>query len=362
MKPLNFFRGVAIAAMLAGCLPSEAATLKIGDAAPPLQVGKWVQGEPVSAFDSNHVYIVEFWATWCAPCRASIPHLNETWQKFKDKDLIVIGQDVSEEDDSKVPAFVTKMGENMTYRVALDDKSQDAKGAMSANWMKAAGQNGIPTAFVVNRQGKIAWIGHPMTLEESVLEQILADKFDVAAFAAEFDKRQQEQEQNQALNRKLGQAIKDKQWDQADEAAAAIEKSMPENERFRIGPVRVQILLGRKDHAAAYKLAGELSDGAPGNAILQNEVAWLLATAEGVDHDGLLLAEKLAKRAADTPTGAKEPGILDTLARAQFMVGNTNAAVVTEQRAVELAPDATKPYLQKTLNAYQEGKLPTAKE
>jgi thiol-disulfide isomerase/thioredoxin len=161
--------------------PAISATLKIGDSAPPLRTGTWVQGEPVPSFDSNHVYIVEFWATWCGPCRASIPHLNEIWQKFKDKDVIVIGQDVLEQDESGVPAFVKKMGDQMTYRVALDDKSRDKEGAMLINWMKAADQNGIPTAFIVNRQGKIAWIGHPMALSETVLDQILAGKFDSAA-------------------------------------------------------------------------------------------------------------------------------------------------------------------------------------
>src|SRR5262245_45128662 len=77
--------GVAVAA--------SAATLKVGDPAPKLQVAKWVQGDPVTKFDPDKAYIVEFWATWCGPCRVSIPHLNELHEKFKDKKLVVIGQD-----------------------------------------------------------------------------------------------------------------------------------------------------------------------------------------------------------------------------------------------------------------------------
>ena len=69
------------------------------------------------------------------------------------------------------------MGDQMTYRVALDDKSQETNGIMAVNWMKAADQNGIPTAFVVNKQGRIAWIGHPMGLNEQILEEILAGRF-----------------------------------------------------------------------------------------------------------------------------------------------------------------------------------------
>jgi thiol-disulfide isomerase/thioredoxin len=358
MKSFNLVRALAVlAGILTMAAPTWAATLKIGDAAPPLQVAKWVQGDPVQAFDSNHVYIVEFWATWCGPCRASIPHLNETWQKFKDKNVIVIGQDVWEQDDSAVPGFVKKMGDKMTYRVALDDKSQETNGAMAIHWMKAAGQDGIPTAFIVNRGGKIAWIGHPLALEASVLDQILADTFDIAGYAEIFEKQQQEQEQRQALDQKLGKAMKEKNWDAAEAALTEIEKSLPESARSMVNPVRLQILIGRHDYAGAYKLVGSLSDAEPDNAVLQNELAWTLATAKGLDQEGLALAEKTAQR-ANTAAKGKEPGILDTLARVQFMNGQTNEAIATEQNAVDAAPDESKVFLKKFLTDYQQGKLP----
>src|SRR5690242_21737362 len=81
-------------------------TLKVGDPAPKLQTGKWIQGEPLTAFKEGKAYIVEFWATWCGPCRVSIPHLNDIHNTYKEKGLIVIGQDCWERDDSLVAPFV----------------------------------------------------------------------------------------------------------------------------------------------------------------------------------------------------------------------------------------------------------------
>ena len=337
---------------------STNAALKIGDAAPKLQVAQWVQGEPVKEFNTGTVYIVEFWATWCGPCRASIPHLNQWWQKFKDKGVIVIGQDAWEQDDSLVAPFVKKMGDQMTYRVALDDKSQDKDGAMATTWMKAADQNGIPTAFIVNQQGRIAWIGHPMELTEQLLNDIVADHYDLDKAAAEYQQQQQNQQKLMDLSKKLSTSLKQKDWDGAEAAVAEMEKLLPADERDGLGAVRFQILLGRKDYAGAYKLAGALSDAHPDNASLQNELAWFIATQPGLEKARPdVLAEKMAGR-ANQATEGKEPGVLDTLARVQFMSGKTNEAVATEQKAVNLAEDPIKARLQKFLTSYQQGKLP----
>ena len=64
----------------------------------------------------------------------------------------------------------------MTYRVALDDKASSKKGQMAKTWMEAAGRNGIPSAFLVDTKGVIAWIGHPMELKEQMIESVLSGK------------------------------------------------------------------------------------------------------------------------------------------------------------------------------------------
>jgi thiol-disulfide isomerase/thioredoxin len=359
---MNRIRTGALA-MIAGTLvaQSQAATLKVGDPAPKLQVAKWVQGEPVKKFEPGTAYIVEFWATWCGPCRATIPHLNETYEKFKDKGLVVIGQDVWERDEALVAPFIKKMGEKMTYRVALDDKAGDEKGRMATTWMEAAGQSGIPTAFVVDQSGKIAWIGHPMELKNSILEEILAGKFDVAKAAADYDKRKQNQAALTKLSRQLTQQMQDKQFDEAETTLAEIAKVLPEDEREGLDSVRIRIQLARGNFDAAAKLAEKVSLAHKDNAALQNQLAWQLAVQDGLKGAPLETATAIAIRANDA-SGGKEPDILDTLARLRFMQGDKEKAIELQEKAVKLADANGKEHLQKSLDAYKEGRLPTVKE
>jgi thiol-disulfide isomerase/thioredoxin len=139
---------------------------KLGDAAQPLTGLEWVKGGPVE-MKAGTVYVVEFWATWCPPCRVSIPHLTELQRKYKDKNLVVVG--ISTEKVNVVKPFVEQKGNEMDYVVAVD-----TAGTVSQAYMDAYGRNTIPSAFVVGADGNVAWVGHPMDNMDAVLEQMLA--------------------------------------------------------------------------------------------------------------------------------------------------------------------------------------------
>jgi thiol-disulfide isomerase/thioredoxin len=362
MKVNGLMKVTALLAMLAGGLLNQvdAASLKIGDPAPKLQVGKWVQGEPVDSLKSDKAYIVEFWATWCGPCRVSIPHLNEIHTKFKDKGLVVIGQNCWERDESQVEPFIKRMGDKMTYRVALDDKSESKNGKMAETWMEAAGQNGIPAAFLVDKQGRIAWIGHPMKLTEDTITAVLEGKYDMKKAAAEAELQAKNEQKLAQLSGELDGAMRGKDWDKATSTVEEIGKLLPEGQRTGLDFVRVQILLAKGDMEGAGKMALRVSNANKQNAMVQNQLAWGMLISEGISGAALDAAAEVAEQANQT-AGGKDPGILDTLARANFMRGQKDKAVECQSKAVELADGDMKASLQKTLDSYKEGKLPSAR-
>ncbi|MEK0447968.1 MAG: Cytochrome c biosis protein CycY [Verrucomicrobiota bacterium] len=150
---------LAIAALALGAVTA------INAAKPEEWVGKELPELAVKYLDAKpdikgKAAIVEFWATWCPPCRKSIPHLNEINKKFKDKGLVIIG--VSNEKEDVVTKF--RATTPMEYTVALDEKRELGK---------TFGITGIPHAFIVGKDGKIAWQGHPMQLTDADIEKAL---------------------------------------------------------------------------------------------------------------------------------------------------------------------------------------------
>jgi thiol-disulfide isomerase/thioredoxin len=134
-------------------------------AAPADWVGKPLPALPVKYLDAKPELkgkpaVVEFWATWCPPCRKSIPHLNELNAKYKAKGLNIIG--ISDEKQDVVDSFRKTLP--MEYTVALDDG-----GKLGEKF----GITGIPQAFIVDKDGKIVWQGHPMELKEETIEKVL---------------------------------------------------------------------------------------------------------------------------------------------------------------------------------------------
>ena len=142
--------------------------LLIGDPAPGIRLAEFVKGAPLPNLELGKVYVLEFWATWCGPCQANVPHLSDLQDKYPQATFI--GVAVMEPDTEAVRTFVAEMGDQIRYRIAIEEplagRSGREGGSMTKHWLEASYQRGIPAAFIVNPAGLIAWIGHPIDLDE----------------------------------------------------------------------------------------------------------------------------------------------------------------------------------------------------
>lgn len=318
----------------------SAQSLGLGAPAPALAVKEFVKGTPVTTFQKGNVYVVEFWATWCGPCRVSIPHLTELQKKYKDN-VTFVGVSVWETDPAKVKPFVAQMGDKMAYRVATDRVPAGAKGsqgAMAKSWMTAAGENGIPTAFVIGRDGRVAWIGHPMAMDKP-LAQIVAGTWNPQAAAKERAQAKAGEAKIMALQQKLAAARKSGDPAQTLAVLDAAVAEDPALER-QVGPLKLSTLAAQPSRQAdAVAYANRLADTVLNdNAGGLNELAWFLVDPDQPKRDAVFapIALKAALR-ADTLSGNKDPQILDTLAAAHFASGNAAKALECQEKVLRLA-------------------------
>jgi thiol-disulfide isomerase/thioredoxin len=314
-------------------LAQESKPLQIGDPAPELKIGRWVQGDAVEKFEPGKTYVVEFWATWCGPCRTSIPHLNDIAKKYAEK-AKVIGVSVweREKDEAermkKIGDFVNQMGDKMSYRVAADTNEGD----MAEKWMKAAGQRGIPSAFIVDGQGRIAWIGHPMSKDfESSLDQIIQAKFDVKAFA---EQRAKERASDEAKQSAMATVQKLAREGKPAEALAALDKVIAEQPTIaaQLGLYRLN-LLQQADPAAAVADARKLADGEyKDNWRMLSSLARIFSSPQAKDPN-LKLAQEFVER-AQAAGGAEDPIVLSQFADLRARQGDSAGAIGAQEKAL----------------------------
>jgi len=276
---------------IAGEKPAEKDKLqaKICDPATKLKGLQWIKGGPVE-LKKDTISVVEFWATWCPPCRVSIPHLTKLQKKFKDKKVTFIG--ISNESVDKVKPFVKDKGDVMDYVVAVDPQRKISNG-----YMKAYKQRGIPTAFIVDKQLRVVWVGHPMSDLEVVLEEVIANKFDAKDYAAKKELERKKNDMATAALREYFEALKN---DAADEAKTA---------------------------------AGRIIEN--GSSQLLNAFAWRVLTEVEQDKQDLQTALKAAAK-ANKMTESKSAAILDTFALALFRNGKVTQAIENQKKALKL--------------------------
>jgi len=333
-------------ALAIGCSGSRASaqSLRIGDPAPKLEVKFFVKGEPVKALEPGRNYVVEFWATWCGPCLTSIPHLTGLQKKYPD--IAFIGVSIEAKYDLVKP-FVEKRGEEMNYRVAVDvvpKGKADGDGAMGVSWMAAAEQDGIPTAFIVNKEGKVAWIGHPMEMDKP-LEMIANGKWNIKVAAEE---QRRERELRNPGQKLLGIIEDAARSGNAKDLLSALDELLdPKSEvdaKAALPMLSALIKLEQPDKALAFGKKLEKA-GYGKDAENLNLIAWAIVDPDlKVKPNAKLIqfAIEMARR-ADEKSEGKNGSIVDTLAKAYFDSGDAAKAVQEQERAIRLTRESGEP-------------------
>ena len=133
--------------------------LNIGDPAPSLRVGAWMKGAPIKRLEKGQVYVLEFWATWCKPCKEMFPKLRKLHESKRSEGLEVIAltrhymafrgpAESMIAERQLMLDMVTEYGVNFHVGIAEDERLQGVYGA-----------NGLPTVLLIDRSGIIRYAG-----------------------------------------------------------------------------------------------------------------------------------------------------------------------------------------------------------
>lgn len=340
-------------------LPDESAAVEeapvqkisIGSPAPPLDIEHWVSEgfEPVTNFESGKVYIVEFWATWCGPCIASMPHLAELQETYKDQGVRLISvsdepletvqeflkrPSPSEEDPERTFAELTK-----AYSLTVDPD-----GSVNRAYMEGANQSGIPTAFLVGKTGEIEWIGHPMALDEP-LQEVLSDQWDRERFLREYQLEEQVDEIMMMVRR-----------GQVEEGLAALEaletEELGSQIKAQLTDAKMRILVSLPERLDDFVTAANQMLSADDQQQVLMATWYIRQAAEFSElpadlRNSAIMAAKGVMQDIDEE---QMPFLLDTVAHLQESVGDLPGAIESQQEAV----DATEGRLQERLQIYLE--------
>ena len=343
MNPGSRLAALALIGLPLGPAPVALASPDIGDKAPPVRIAQWITQAPPAlpgAKDAGqHVFLIEFWATWCPPCAKSIPHLAELYKKHRAAGLVILG--ISNEEPETVAPYAKRM--KMPYHVGIDDDMETNNA-----WMDDI--NGIPHAFLVDKSGTVVWSGNPLDTRslDTAVEQVLAGKYDLDKAKAAATEVQRHRKY-MALSRDLQMA---RASDDRDEALKLVDRMI------KIKPRTLQPWLIKRNLLIEY---GRASKAAALDAEMED------AFAESVDAMGELVsfefdrplpnrdAAKIWRLAArlETIDKGRDPDVLALLARVRWEFGLADAAIGLQTLAAELVPpELNEPY-KKVLTYYK---------
>ena len=230
---------------------------------------------------------------------------------------------------------------------------------MNAPWMRAAGQSGIPCSFIVDAKGRVAWIGHPMSMDKP-LEEIVAGTWDIAAAL----KVQEAALAARAFTIKLRSAQMEAKtsgdWTTVLGMLDEMIASDPTSASARIAAMKILAGPG-KNPEKAWKLGREALVLAKDEPQLLNQIAWTICASDTFETRAMQLALAAAELTVAGSKGEPNPAYLDTCARCLWMSGKKDAAIAMQREAAKLSKDTPMGEgINEVLAQYESGETPKA--
>jgi thiol-disulfide isomerase/thioredoxin len=310
------------------------AFLTIGEKAPKLDIAHWVEREKIDRFEDGKVYVIEFWATWCRPCIAAMPHLASLQRKYRDDGVTFLG--VSDESLPAVVRFLwrdeTKADSDDTvgYTLACDPDRSTHR-----DYLVAAGQGAIPCTFIIGKDGRVEWIGRPMKME-GPLAQVVRDEWDRASFRAAWETKMAPLRASARTQKRLSEARQSADWEEVLAIFEELSQESPQQaERYR-QKIFTTLLYVRPDDG--YARGRELMEASWGDAFTLKWIARTVVDDPYVKRRDLDFALKATRRANEL-RGGTDAAVLLTLARIHYLQDDLMAAVEWQRMAVDHAID-----------------------